>query len=404
VKIVCVGAGPAGLYFASSLKRRDRSHDIAVLERNRRGETYGWGVVFWDDMLDNLYANDAESAHEIRAASRRWDEQEVRVGGKGTTYLGGYGYSMGREHLLDLLAERAAGLGADVRWEHGVEHLSELDDADLIVGCDGVNSQVREHDVERFGTEVETGRNKYIWLGTHKVFDAFTFAFEQTAAGWIWAHAYGFDGETSTFIVECSPETWQGLGFDALGPDETSARLEEIFGAHLDGHPLLSRAQRHGRAPWLNFRRLRNERWFHDNVVLMGDAAHTTHFTIGSGTKLALEDAIGLARSLHEHADLGVALQAYEQDRRAAVLPLQREARRSAQWFEDIPRQIDQDALRFAYSLVRRRGDAGHAVEAHWRHQLHQGTQRSSALRKLRRWRNSARRELHALRRAAHSR
>lgn len=399
MKIVCIGAGPAGLYFASSLRRRDKDHDVVVLERNRPGETYGWGVVFWDDMLDNLYENDFESAEEIRAASRRWDEQEVRVSGKGTTYLGGSGYSMGRERLLEILARRAVALGADVRFEQELRDISDLGDADLIVGCDGVNSRLRERNAEHFGTEIETGRNKYIWLGTHKVFDAFTFAFEQTAAGWIWAHAYGFDGDTSTFIVECTRETWEGLGFDGVGSDETAGRLEEIFRDHLDGKPLLCRTQRRGGAPWLSFRRIRNERWFHENLVLMGDAAHTTHFTIGSGTKLAFEDAIGLARELDEHDDLVAALQAYEARRRSAVLALQREAESSATWFENIQRHIDQDAVQFAYSLVRRREDDAPVREAPWRSQLHQATQRSSMLRRVRRWRNSARRELHARRR-----
>ncbi len=399
MKIVCIGAGPAGLYFATSLKLRAEENDVVVLERNRLGETDGWGVVFWDDMLDSLYANDLESAREIRAASRRWDEQQVRVSSKGTTYLGGYGYSIGRAHLLEILAARAAALGADVRFEHEVGDLTELDDADLIVGCDGVNSLVRERRADRFGTEVETGRNRYIWLGTRKVFGAFTFAFERTAAGWIWAHAYGFDGDASTFIVECSQDTWKRLDFDRLGADETMARLEEIFAEHLDGHPLLCRTRHPGRVPWLNFRRIHNESWFHDNVVLMGDAAHTTHFTIGSGTKLALEDAIALAQSLHERENLGSALRAYEERRRAAVLALQREARYSAKWFEDIERHIAQEPVRFAYSLVRRREDEEPAVEPRWRHRLHEATQTSSMLRKVRRWRNSARRQIHARRR-----
>jgi anthraniloyl-CoA monooxygenase len=222
---------------------------------------------------------DPESAQEIRDRSSRWDDQEVRVRGKKTAYLGGYGFSMNRKCLLDILAKRAMDLGVDVQFEREVEDLFEFADADLIVACDGISSRVRQLYADHFQTNVVVGRNKYLWLGTHKVFDAFTFAFEKTHAGWIWFHAYRFNAETSTCIVECSPETWEGLGFDELGPDDSIEFLEEVFESHLDGHSLINQRRSFGKMPWLSFELINNRAWYHRNGVLMGDAAHTTHFT-----------------------------------------------------------------------------------------------------------------------------
>ena len=262
-------------------------------------------------------------------------------------------------------------LGTDVQFEREVEDLSEFSEADLIVACAGVNSWVRQLYADHFRTNVDVGRNKYIWLGTHKVFDAFTFAFEETDAGWIWIHAYCFNSDTSTCIVECSPETWEGLGFDKLGSDGSIALLEEIFESHLEGHSLINQMRHPDKAPWLNFRGISNENWCHDNVVLMGDAAHTTHFTIGSGTKLAMEDAIGLAESLHEHEDPQAALKAYEEKRRTALLELQNQARQSTRWFENVQRHIDQEAVQFTYSLLNRRTQAKTTPEyVSWFYQL----------------------------------
>jgi anthraniloyl-CoA monooxygenase len=348
------------------MKLRNKDDDIIVVERNPARVTYGWGVVFWDDMLDNLYKNDPESAREIYRSAARYEEHEVHLRGKQTAYIGGYGFSIERKRLLEILAKRAMDLGADVRFESEVSDVSELADAELIVACDGVNSLVRQLYVDKFQTDVEMGRNKYVWLGTHKVFDAFTFGFEETDAGWIWFHAYRFNDDTSTFIVECSQHTWEAIGFGDLEPDENMALLEEIFEPWLDGYPLINQMRHCGKLPWLNFRTISNEKWYHQSVVLVGDAAHTTHFTIGSGTKLALEDAIGLAEKLHENEDVQAGLEAYELERRAALLTLQGEARESARWFETVEHHIDQGAVQFAYSMMNRRQVRTTPAEHYW--------------------------------------
>jgi anthraniloyl-CoA monooxygenase len=400
MKIVCIGGGPAGLYFATSMKLRNKGHDITVVERNPAGVTYGWGVTYKDETFDNLYNNDPESARKMRERSVLWEDVEVHVRGKQIACLGGYGFSIGRKRLLEILARRAVDLGAEVQSEREVENLSEFADADLIVACDGVNSRVRQLYADHFQTSVDVGRNKYIWLGTHKVFDAFTFAFEETDAGLIWIYAYRFNSDTSTCIVECTQETWEGLGFDELGSDESIRLLEEIFEPYLDGHSLINQMGYLGKTPWLNFRRISNEKWYHKNIVLMGDAAHTTHFTIGSGTRLALQDAIGLAEKLHAHEDLQSGLKAYEQERRTALLMLQSAERNSIRWFENVHRHIDQDAVRFAYSLQKRRQGGTTPEVVPWDYRIRQASQKIAALRQLRRWVRSARRELRAGRRA----
>jgi anthraniloyl-CoA monooxygenase len=380
MNIVCVGGRPAGLYFAISAKLRNSNYDITIVERNPAGVTYGWGVVFWDDLLDNLYRNDPVSARKIREVSVLWGGQEVRVRGEHTAYLGGYGYSLGRQRLLDILVERARGLGVDVRFECEVADFAAFPDADLIIACDGINSSIRQQYSDRFQASIEVGRNKYIWLGTHRVFDSFTFAFEETTAGWIWFHAYSFDAQTSTLIVECAPETWQGLGFDALEPDQTVKLLEKIFEHYLNNNRLLtSRSRGAGKARWLNFERVNNHNWYYENLALMGDAAHTTHFTIGSGTTLAIADAIALADKLQEHKDLASALAAYQDNRRTALLTVQRDALKSTKWFENVPHYIDQHVTQFSYALLNRRGHY-----PLWRYRLHLATQ-IAMLRRLRR-------------------
>jgi 2-polyprenyl-6-methoxyphenol hydroxylase-like FAD-dependent oxidoreductase len=378
MKIVCVGGGPAGLYFAISAKLRDRDRDVTVIERNPAGVTYGWGVTFSDPLLDSLYRNDPQSARKIFDNPASWGNQEVHVRGTQRAHLGGYGFAIGRKHLLDILVARAIDLGVEIQFEREIEDFSELPDADLIVACDGANSHVRRAHNEHFQTDAHVGRNKYIWLGTHRVFESFMFAFEETTAGWIWFYSYPYNADTTTFIVECSPETWTGLGFDELAPDESLMLLEEIFAHHLDGHSLMNSMRDLGKIPWLNFTRITNTSWYHDNIVLMGDAAHTTHFSIGSGTTLAMQDAIGLADSLDAHDDLRVALKDYEEKRRAEIMGLQSAAVSSTEWFENVPSYVDQPVTQFAYSLWKRRGRY-----PMWRYQLHLATQ-ITLLRRLR--------------------
>ncbi|MBV9455300.1 MAG: bifunctional salicylyl-CoA 5-hydroxylase/oxidoreductase, partial [Rubrobacter sp.] len=258
MKIVCVGGGPAGLYFATLAKLRSNDHDITVVERNPAGVTYGWGVVFSDKLFYNLYSNDVESADEIRQSSVQCYPNRLYVQGKQVGFRDSYILSTGRRRLLDILAKRAIDLGVEICFEHEAKDSSEFADADLIVACDGMNSRLRHLHANHFQTNVDVGQNKYIWLGTHKVFDAFTLAFEETSAGWIWCHAYHFNDDTSTFIAECSPQTWKGLGFDQLGPDESIALLENIFGSYLDDNSLINQMSHPGKAAWLNFQRITN--------------------------------------------------------------------------------------------------------------------------------------------------
>lgn len=355
MKIVCVGGGPAGLSFATLMKGQDEGHEITVLERNRAGSTYGWGITYWQPLLDKLAEIDPSLANEIRQSSFRWSGSLVDLQGARTASAGHSGLSISRRTLVDILGRRATELGIDVQFESDVVDPTQLPKADLIVACDGVNSRLRKHHPGSFGTKVLLGRNKYIWLGTDKVFDAFNFAFTETAAGWIWFYAYGFDGHTSTVIAECSPETWTGLGFDTLGAEGATVELGRIFERQLDGHSLLSATPSHTGAAWANFATVTNERWHHDNIVLMGDAAHTTHYSIGSGTILALEDAIGLAENLCRRQDLASALDAYQQERSRAMAPHRAWARNSAQWYENIPRYVRMRPAEFSVALRARR-------------------------------------------------
>jgi anthraniloyl-CoA monooxygenase len=363
MKVLCLGGGPAGLYFAISMKLRDPSHQVTVLERNRANDTFGWGVVLSDDALSKMQRNDPVSAEAIRRHFVYWDDIAVVHNGV-RTVSGGHGFAgIGRRQLLILLQERARELGVELHFQTefaGAETYRK--DYDLVVGCDGINSRVRAEYADVFRPDIDLRRCKFVWLGTHQKFDdAFTFIFEKTAHGWVWAHAYQFDANTATFIVECRPETWERWGFAAMSKEETVETCRKIFEKHLGGHGLMSNAAHlRGSAVWMQFPRVICERWYHQNVVLMGDAAATGHFSIGSGSRLAMDSAIALAVYLHAEPTMEAAFRRYQDERRIEVLRLQSAARNSLEWFEEVERYLDMPPLQFAYSLLTRSQRIGH--------------------------------------------
>jgi 2-polyprenyl-6-methoxyphenol hydroxylase-like FAD-dependent oxidoreductase len=385
MRIACVGGGPAGLYFALLMKLRDPGHDITIFERNTAGSNQGWGVTFGRELLEELHRSDPKSAQEIDQAAFRQFDQVVDIHGEQVLHPGGGGYGITRQRLLDILADRAKGLGVHVEFDREVTASSQLPEMDLIVACDGVNSRIRL-EAGGFQTDARLGRNKYIWLGTGKVFESFTYAFVHTDSGWIWAYGYGIGAGLSTFIVECSSATWAGLGFDALSPQDSLSLLEKLFERQLNDHPLLEQAQRSASIGWLNFRTVTNRRWYDGNIVLAGDAAHTTHFTIGSGTTLAIEDAIALAGSLQQHhGEQGLALESYERQRKAALLRPHSDARFSGQWFENISRYANLKPGEFSALLHGRRSPLLPHLPPRLYYQLHQATEEVVVLGQLRR-------------------
>ena len=356
MKVVCLGGGPAGLYFAISLKLRNPEHQITVLERNRADDTFGWGVVLSDETLTNLRENDPKSAEAIHAHFAYWDDIAVIHKGVRTVSTGHGFCGIGRMRLLLLLQERARELGIDLQFETDVTDIDALkSEYDLVIGADGVNSRVRAAYAEHFKPEIDTRACKFVWLGTHAKFDdAFTFIFENTEHGWVWAHAYQFDADTATFIVECSQETWDAWGFGDMTQDENIAACEKIFAAHLGGHSLMSNAKHIRGSAWINFNRVLCEKWHYENVVLLGDSSATAHFSIGSGSKLAFESAIALAEFVEQEPTLEKAFERYQDDRRLDVLRLQSAARNSTEWFEEVERYLHLDPVQFNYSLLTR--------------------------------------------------
>jgi anthraniloyl-CoA monooxygenase len=355
MRIVCVGGGPAGLYFAILMKLRDPAHHITVIERNRANDTFGWGVVFSDETLRNLKGGDPETELRISDSFAHWDDIDIHFKGR-VIRSGGHGFcGIERKRLLNILQERAAELGVELIFDRNVADATEFADADLIVAADGVNSTVRARCADHFKPSIEVRTNRFAWLGTHKLFEAFTFIFVETEWGWFQAHAYRFNANTSTFIVETRDATWRAAGLDRMDVPESVAFCERLFAPWLDGNPVLTNMRHLRGSQFINFQRVSNETWSMGRVVLMGDAAHTAHFSIGSGTKLALEDAIGLAQSIDRNGnDVPAALAAYEAERRVEVLKLQSAARNSTEWFENVARYTHLEPEQFAYSLLTR--------------------------------------------------
>ena len=369
MNILCIGGGPAGLYFGLLMKQQDPSHRVVVVERNKPFDTFGWGVVLSDQTLDNLRQADPTSGRLIGDALNHWDDIEVFYKGR-SVRSGGHGFcGIGRKHLLNILQERCLQVGVELVFEKDVaddQTLAAEYQADLVIACDGLNSRIRTRYSEVFQPDIDTRICRFVWLGTHKTFDAFTFAFEQTEHGWFQAHAYKFDDKTSTFIVETPQEVWEAHGLQDMEPTEAIAFCERLFAKYLDGHSLINNATHlRGSANWIRFPRVMCKTWVHHvqlpqgrvPVVLMGDAAHTAHFSIGSGTKLALEDAIDLARMFAqagERPDMDAVLQQYQDLRSVEVLKIQNAARNSTEWFENVGRYTAMPIEQFAYSLLTR--------------------------------------------------
>jgi len=360
MKVNCIGGGPAGLYFAIQMKKLNPKHEISIFERNPQGSTFGWGVVFSDGTMDRLKNADEESYNQICHALNHWDDIEVSFKGRAIRSSGHGFCGIGRQRLLDILEARAQALGVSLNFEENID-VDNYRDADLVVACDGIFSQTREKYRTIFQPDLDRRKCRYTWLGTKKLYDAFTFLFVERPEGWFQAHCYQFDAETSTFIVECREETWFKVGLDKFDSQQSVAFCEELFSEHLQGARLLSNsAHLRSSAAWINFQRVNCARWHHENIVLLGDAAATAHFSIGSGTKLALESAISLAEEVNREPRLENALVRYEQLRRVEVLKLQNAARNSTEWFETISQRAQLQPEQFVYSLLTRSQRVSH--------------------------------------------
>ena len=349
MKVAIVGGGPAGLYLAILLKKADPSHDVIVHERNRPDDTYGFGVVFSDATLESLAAADPETFVAIERAFFHWDDIDIHYKGEVLSSTG-HGFSgLERRALLEILADRCQALGAELRFESEIDDSESLADADLVVGADGVNSTVRERWRQAFEPTIDWRPNKFVWLGTTHPFPAFKFYFKYDANGLWRVHAYRYSESLSTFIVETTDETLARSGLEDRPEKDTLAFCEELFAEELDGHRLIA-----NRSVWRSFPTLTCGAWSHGNVVLIGDAAHTAHFSVGSGTKLAMEDSIALAAALRAHASVPAALAAYEAERRPLVASLQRAAKASLVWFEGTERYMETEPIQFAFNLLTR--------------------------------------------------
>ena len=365
MKFVCIGGGPAGLYFGLLMKQRNPAHDITVVERNKPYDTFGWGVVFSDATLDNMRRCDAATAAAIEQAFNHWDDIELHFKGR-VIRSGGHGFvGIGRKKLLNILQARCETLGVKLVFECEADSDADYPDADLIIASDGINSRIRSRHAEVFKPDLVTRPNRFIWLGTHKRYEAFSFLFEKTEHGWFQAHVYPFDDSTATFIVECPEAVWLAHGLDSADADQSIAFCEQLFAANLQGERLMTNARHLRGSAWMNFQRVVCEQWSLQNahgcqVVLMGDAVHTAHFAIGSGTKLAIEDAIELARLFGQHGDsrsqIAAVLADYQAARRIETLRLQNAAWNAMEWFEVCgARYCDQlPPEQFMFSLLTR--------------------------------------------------
>jgi anthraniloyl-CoA monooxygenase len=350
MRINIIGGGPAGLYFAALMRLQSPSHEVAVYERNPPGATFGWGVVFSGRTLRALREADAVSHARMVESFETWDNVDVVAGDSKVTVRGNDFSGVARIRLLNILQGRCGELGVRLRFGEMVEDFDALaSECDLLVGADGVGSLVRERYAEEFRPVLEAGRNRYIWYGTRRLFHGLTLTFRETEAGVFAAHSYKFSRELSTFIVECDEETWAREGFGEMSDAQTRTRLARVFDKDLAGEELLSNNSR-----WINFLLVKNERWSRGNVVLLGDALHTAHFSIGSGTKLAMEDSIALARSLAVEEDVPAALAAFERERKPVIEEYQQAAHESRLWFENAKDYVSLPPARLAYSLMTR--------------------------------------------------
>ena len=350
MRITIIGGGPAGLYFALLMKKRDPAHEITVFERNAPDDTFGWGVVFSDKTLSYLKENDEETHRSITERFEMWDNVDVVHRDQKVTIRGNRFSGIARLELLNILQQRCRALGFDLRFRTEVSDIEALaESSDLLVGADGINSTVRQRYAESFKPSLSVRRNKYIWYGTNQLFHGLTLTFRETEMGVFAAHSYKFNKTTSTFIVECDEETWTKAGFEQMTDGETRALLAQVFLNDLHGHPLLS-----NNSKWINFVNVKNEHWSTRNMVLLGDALHTAHFSIGSGTKLALEDAIALYRCFDAETEVAAALKEFERVRKPIIEEYQEAAYESLIWFENVRDYMSLSPLHFAYRLMTR--------------------------------------------------
>ena len=361
MRIVCIGGGPAGLYFALLMKKLDPAHRITVVERNRPYDTFGWGVVFSDATMENMRLWDAATADAIEVAFNHWDDIELHFKGR-CIRSGGHGFvGIGRKKLLNILQRRCEALGVELVFETEAESDADYPDADLVIASDGINSRIRQKYAEVFHPDIVARPNRFIWLGTTRLFDAFNFLFEKTEHGWFQAHVYKFDQDTSTFIVECPEHVWTAHGLHQADQQQSIDFCERLFAANLQGARLMTNARHLRGSAWLNFNRVLCRKWHHNNIVLIGDAAHTAHFSIGSGTKLAMEDAIALAKTLAaEPGNVEHALALYQTEREIEALKLQSSARNRMEWFENVARYAHLEPEQYAYTLLTGSQRIGH--------------------------------------------